>query len=73
MKTNKVRVSQFDVYHVISADPAVSYPPSDDVHVDQQSSQLQIFVVAVLQRYRTIPWCPTQRQRHSEVSSWQTL
>lgn len=33
-----------------SEDAAVSHPPSDDVHVDQQSSQLQIFIVAVLQR-----------------------
>lgn len=68
-----MRVSQFAVYRVIAEEPAVSYPPSDDVHVDQQSSQLQIFVVAVLQRYRTIPWSPTQRQRHGKVSSRQTL
>lgn len=33
-----------------SEDTAEPHPPSDDVHVDQQSSQLQIFIVAVLQR-----------------------
>lgn len=55
-----------------SEDTAASHPPSDDVHVDQQSSQLQVFIVAVLQRDGPIPCCPTHTQTQRELPSQQT-
>ena len=49
-------IATYKPYNLPSIRLQTTHPAPDDVNVDQQRSQLQILIVAVLQRDRSITW-----------------